>query len=187
MLVSKRGLKKMRLHQWRKGSRIHHRGVAALTRVADRGGLMKPNQRILFATDFSQASEKAFEQAMEIAKERNAELLIAHAYQPPAVVPTDTYLSVAMYEELDTKLRDAASQQIERFVRTARSRGVSAKPILLVGAPYEAIAEAAKELDAGLIVMGTHGRTGPARFFLGSVASRVTTLAPCPVLTVRAA
>jgi nucleotide-binding universal stress UspA family protein len=148
---------------------------------------MKSTKRILFATDFSKASAKAFEQAIEIAKDRGAELLIAHAYQPPAIVPTDAYLSAAMYEELDTKLRDVAFRQLERFVGEARERGVAAKPFLLAGPAFEAISEAAKELRAGLIVMGTHGRTGAARFFLGSVASRVTSTAPCPVLTVRAA
>jgi nucleotide-binding universal stress UspA family protein len=148
---------------------------------------MKSVKRILFATDFSHASEKAFDQAVEIARESGAELLIAHAYQPPAVAPTDAYLSAAMYEELDTKLRDAASQQLERFMRMARERGATSSSLLLAGPADEAISETAKEQGAGLIVMGTHGRTGPARFFLGSVASRVTSTAPCPVLTVRAA
>jgi nucleotide-binding universal stress UspA family protein len=148
---------------------------------------MKSVKRILFATDFSHASEKAFDQAVDIGRENSAELLIAHAYQPPSVAPTDAYLSAALYERLDSKLRDAALQQLERFVRAARARGVRTHPLLLAGRPDEAIADAAKEQDAGLIVMGTHGRTGPARFFVGSVASRVTSSAPCPVLTVRAA
>jgi nucleotide-binding universal stress UspA family protein len=148
---------------------------------------MKSIKRILFATDFSHASEKAFDQAVDIARESGAELLIAHVYQPPAVAPTDAYLSAAMYEELDTKLRDAASQQLERFLRMARERGATSSSLLLAGPADEAISETAKEQGAGLIVMGTHGRTGPARFFLGSVASRVTSTAPCPVLTVRAA
>ena len=47
------------------------------------------------------------------------------------------------------------------------------------------VAPAAKRQRADMIVMGTHGRTGMARFFLGSVAARVTATAPCPVLTVR--
>jgi nucleotide-binding universal stress UspA family protein len=148
---------------------------------------MKSIQRILFATDFSQASERAFDEALEIAGEYIAELVIAHAYQPPAVAPTDAYLSATMYEELDTKLREAASQQLAQFVSRARKRGVSAIPLLLTGSADEAIADAAKEERVGLIVMGTHGRTGPARFFLGSVASRVISAAVCPVLTVRAA
>src|SRR6266568_4624042 len=48
-------------------------------------------------------------------------------------------------------------------------------------------AEAAKENAADLVIVGTHARTGAARFFLGSVASRVIAIAPCPVLTVRVA
>src|SRR5215470_15254453 len=148
---------------------------------------MKAPKRILFATDFSRASEKAFDQAVDIARENGAELLIAHAYQPPSVAPTDAYLSAAMYEELNTNLREAAAQQLAGFLRAARERGVPSRSLLLAGRPDEAISETAKEQAAGLIVMGTHGRTGPARFFLGSVASRVTSTAPCPVLTVRAA
>jgi nucleotide-binding universal stress UspA family protein len=57
--------------------------------------------------------------------------------------------------------------------------------MLLEGVAHEQIARAAKRQRADLIVMGTHGRTGMARFFLGSVAARVAATAPCPVLTVR--
>ena len=148
---------------------------------------MKSIRRILFATDFSKASERAFEQAVEMAGDNGAELLIAHAYQPPAVAPTDAYLSAALYEQLDSKLQEAAAQQLERFVRSTRERGVASKALLLTGPAHEAISEAVKKQRVDLIIMGTHGRTGPARFFLGSVAARVVSEAPCPVLTVRAA
>ena len=53
------------------------------------------------------------------------------------------------------------------------------------GVVHEEIAQAAKSKKADLIVIGTHGRTGLAEFFLGSVASRVAAVAPCPVMTVR--
>jgi len=53
------------------------------------------------------------------------------------------------------------------------------------GVPYERIVRAARSKRAGLIVIGTHGRTGLSRVFVGSVAERVVRLAPCPVLTVR--
>jgi len=148
---------------------------------------MRSIRRILFATDFSKASERAFEQAVEMAGDNGAELLIAHAYQPPAVAPTDAYLSAALYEQLDAKLQEAAAQQLERFVRSTRERGVASKALLLTGPAHEAISEAVKKQRVDLIIMGTHGRTGPARFFLGSVAARVVSEAPCPVLTVRAA
>jgi nucleotide-binding universal stress UspA family protein len=53
------------------------------------------------------------------------------------------------------------------------------------GVAHEQIIRTARRQKADMIVMGTHGRTGMARFFLGSVAARVTATAPCPVLTVR--
>jgi nucleotide-binding universal stress UspA family protein len=62
---------------------------------------------------------------------------------------------------------------------------VRARGLLVEGVAHEQITRAAKRLRADLIVMGTHGRTGVARFFVGSVAARVTATAPCPVLTVR--
>jgi nucleotide-binding universal stress UspA family protein len=59
------------------------------------------------------------------------------------------------------------------------------KGLLLEGVPHERIARAARSKKADMVVMGTHGRTGFAKLVLGSVASRVLTVAPCPVLTVR--
>jgi nucleotide-binding universal stress UspA family protein len=49
--------------------------------------------------------------------------------------------------------------------------------------PHEMIARAARKAD--LLVIGTHGRSGLAKLFVGSVASRLVTMVPCPVLTVR--
>ena len=57
----------------------------------------------------------------------------------------------------------------------------------MFGQPFQRIVETAVAEDAGLIVMGTHGRTGLERIAVGSVAERVIRLAPCPVLTVKAA
>jgi nucleotide-binding universal stress UspA family protein len=51
--------------------------------------------------------------------------------------------------------------------------------------PHEQIARTARRQRADLVVMGTHGRTGLAKIFLGSVAGRVIAIAPCPVMTVR--
>jgi universal stress protein A len=52
--------------------------------------------------------------------------------------------------------------------------------------PAVAILDYARETGIDLIIMGTHGRSGMAEFFLGSVAQQVIRSAPCPVLTVRA-
>ena len=60
-----------------------------------------------------------------------------------------------------------------------------ARGVLYEGVAADAIARAARAKRAKLIVMGTHGRTGLRRLFMGSVAERVVGTAPCPVLTVR--
>jgi universal stress protein A len=148
---------------------------------------MKSFQRILFATDFSRASERALEAAFELAKENGAELLVAHAYQLPAMLPTDISVSPAIYDELDTSLREGVRKRLETIVEEAHEQGINARPLILSGSPYDAIADAAREDKADLLVLGTHGRTGAPRFLLGSVASRVISTAPCPVMTVRTA
>jgi nucleotide-binding universal stress UspA family protein len=73
------------------------------------------------------------------------------------------------------------------LVEKARQQGLAAEPLVLRGVPYAAIAEAARSVGADLVVLGTHGRTGVQRLLLGSVAAKVISTAPCPVLTVRAA
>ena len=148
---------------------------------------MKTFRRILFATDFSQASRKAFEEAVDLAAANEAELVIVNAYQLPALFPTEVGVTGAFYNDLDEKLRDNAGKRLQAIAEEARSHGIGVRLLILVGAPFEAIVDAARTMQVDLIVMGTHGRTGASRFFLGSIASRVISTAPCPVMTVRAA
>jgi nucleotide-binding universal stress UspA family protein len=76
-------------------------------------------------------------------------------------------------------------KRLTSLVAKAKKAGVRARTILLEGVAHEQIARAARSKRADLVVLGTHGRTGLARFFLGSVAGRVVSSATCPVLTVR--
>jgi nucleotide-binding universal stress UspA family protein len=147
---------------------------------------MKAFHRILVATDFTPASDPALEEAIEMAKGNGTELLIAHAYEPPVLLPEQT-VSSETYDEWDRDLRNDVVERLQPLLGKARHEGVRARGLVLSGAPHAAIAEAARESDADLIVMGTHGRKGVSRFFLGSVASRVISTAPCPVMTVNAA
>ena len=140
--------------------------------------------RILAATDLSPASTAAVRQASAIARENRAALVLAHAYQPPNVI-LEGYVPPTTYDRWDESLRDDVRKRMQPFLDEAQRAGVSAEAVLLSGAPYEAITEAAKDTLADLVVVGTHGRTGVPRFFLGSVAARVVSTAPCPVMTVR--
>jgi nucleotide-binding universal stress UspA family protein len=143
-------------------------------------------RRIMHATDFSSASSAAFKRAVAMAKADRAQLIIAHVMTPPSLaIPGEGYVSPRLYEDLETSARAQAQKRLDAVVAKARKAGVRATGLLLEGVPHERIARAARAKKADLLVIGTHGRTGLAKFFLGSVASRLVASAACPVLTVR--
>jgi nucleotide-binding universal stress UspA family protein len=142
-------------------------------------------RRILHPTDFSRASTAAFKRAVEMARDNRAELLLVHVMTTTMPVMADGYLSPKVYEDMEAAARASAQKQLARLVAQAKRAGARVKTLLLEGVPHDRIARAARSRKADLVVIGTHGRTGFAKLFLGSVASRVLAIAPCPVLTVR--
>lgn len=145
---------------------------------------MKRIRNILMATDFSSASRPAFRRALELAAASRATLWIGHVV--PAVPETMSGgLLPRVYREMELFVRRDAQKHLRALMRAAADAGVRARPLLLDGVAHEAIRRAARARRADLIVLGTHGRTGAARFFVGSIAARVVATAPCPVLTVR--
>ena len=141
-------------------------------------------RRILHPSDFSPASRRAFAKALELGKQNRAQLIVAHVMSP--IMPTaDGYISPQVYAQMEAASRRYAQKQVRALIARARRAGVRARGILLEGAPAERIVRAARGQRADMIVMGTHGRTGIARFVLGSVANRVVSQAGIPVLTVR--
>jgi nucleotide-binding universal stress UspA family protein len=147
---------------------------------------MNPFHRILVATDLTEASEPALAEAIGLARDSGAELLVAHAYQLPNATEAQS-VAAGVFEEWDSNLRSRVEERLQPIVARAQKEGLQAGALILTGAPYEAIAEAARQKKADLVVIGTHARKGVSRFFLGSVASRIISTASCPVLTVRAA
>lgn len=142
-------------------------------------------RRILHPTDFSRASSGAFKRAVDMAKGNRAELLLVHVLAPAVPVVADGYISPQVYEDMANATRAYGQKHLDALVRKAKQAGARVRGLLLEGIPHERIAQAARSRKADLVVIGTHGRTGFAKLFLGSVASRVLTVSPCPVLTVR--
>jgi nucleotide-binding universal stress UspA family protein len=147
---------------------------------------MKAFQRILFATDLTPASMPAFEEVIELAAHFHAELIVVHAYEPPNIAQA-TAVGGGVYEEWDQNLRNESEARLAPLIEQARRAGIRARSLLVSGSPGETIAQEAESTAADLVVMGTHGRKGVSRLFLGSVASHVISTAHCPVMTVRAA
>lgn len=141
--------------------------------------------RILAATDFSPASVPAVAQAVKLAGATGAELILLHVYEPPGAASFGSYIaSPGLYDEIEHALQSGAEKGLAPLVAAARKQGVRATARVVRGFPHSGIIEAAAANDADLIVIGTHGRSGFFRFFLGSVAQKVIAEAPCPVMTV---
>jgi len=141
--------------------------------------------RYLHATDFSPASRKAFALAVAWARRDRAELVLLHVLSSPAPVVADAYVTPAVWDTLLRSQRAAAQRRLDALVARARGARVRARGLLADGVPADRIVRTARGRRASLIVVGTHGRSGAARFFLGSVAGRVVATAHCPVLTAR--
>ncbi|MEX0804747.1 MAG: universal stress protein [Candidatus Binatia bacterium] len=147
---------------------------------------MKSIKRILYATDYSKASTRARIKAVELAKDNDAELLVIHV-----IVPTTAYMTeqefggAELYTRLEESARQEAESSMKKVMAILEKAKVKAKSLLLRGSAHDQIVKAAKSKKADMIVIGTHGRTGLSKLFMGSVAGRVISTATCPVLTVR--
>lgn len=141
---------------------------------------------IMHPTDFSPASRPAFTQAVATAKEHGAEVLLVHVVASIIPLMGDGYVSPKVYDDMVRASRTDAQLKLDRLIAAAKKAGARARGMLLEGVAWEQLVRTAKARKADMIVMGTHGRTGLTRLFLGSVAERVVGSAPCPVLTVRA-
>lgn len=130
-------------------------------------------------TDFSPASLAAVRYACALAQMRNAGLTVLNVIEPFHV---------------DWKM-DTSERQRDDHAEAARAMAAlaatelcglpKARTELRAGQPAEAVTDFARVLQADLLVIGTHGRTGLARALMGSVAEAVIRQAPCPVLVIR--
>ncbi len=149
---------------------------------------MDDTRPIMYATDFSAASRPAFSAALQFAKARRGDLIIVHVSARSARSMTDdaTILSADGPNARTGGTRTLAPHHLDRLVADAKAAGVRATSLHLRGDDVAAVVvRAAREHDASLVVVGTHGRTGFKKMVLGSVAARLVATAPCPVLTVR--
>ena len=138
---------------------------------------------IVVPVDFSAHSETAFQMALELARRFRSELYLLHVHQLPAYVYPDGIfpLTPEIMAEIEQKIAIELGRLAER-VRAAEVRCVQ-KSVL--GVTFVEIVRFARETEADLIVMGTHGRSGLSHALLGSVTEKVLRKAPCPVLAVR--
>ncbi|OFV90840.1 MAG: hypothetical protein A3G76_06290 [Acidobacteria bacterium RIFCSPLOWO2_12_FULL_65_11] len=146
---------------------------------------MKRIRHVLCASDFSSASRRAFATAVTMAQSLDAKLTIGYVIRPLIVTAPEQYLDAVTVDQLRKEERRWSARQLEKLADSAKKAGVRAATLLRDGDPSEQIVRASRSTRADIIVLGTHGRRGLSKFFLGSVAARVVATAPCPVVTVR--
>jgi nucleotide-binding universal stress UspA family protein len=149
---------------------------------------------IVVGVDYSDTSELALAHALEIASTGpRAEVHVVHVATTfhPLVGVEHTPETMPPVPKPDETLRDLADhvdRRLERFMsRRDASFPLPERVVLHVryDSPAQEIALLARDLDAQLVIVGTHGRRGLSRVLLGSVAEGVVRLSPCPVLVVR--
>ena len=145
-----------------------------------------PIKRILVPIDFSKDSLSALAFATDFAASFDAEMTLLHVVEPIYyATPVDMYTANANLATLIDEQRRMAEEHFTRLVASMKKKGRRARAIIKTGPPSQVIVDSAKKERADMIIMATHGRTGLAHMFMGSVAEKVVRAAACPVLTVR--
>lgn len=137
--------------------------------------------RILIAHDGSAHADKALQEASKMAVLMAAELTIM-------TVAPDLCLTEVSDSEcklITDSLFSEAEGAMKKVTTELAAKGIKADIVIKDGHPAEKIIDTAKEIGADLIVVGSHGRHGAKRFFLGSVSAKIVEHAPCHVLVIK--
>ena len=140
------------------------------------------SRNILVPIDFSEPSKKALRYAICLAKQNGSKMTLVHVIEPAPVYPDAAYTLTVGADLLPTEAKKAFrklndEEQIDQRLVVAT--------IIRSGTAHQEITDAARELEADLIIIATNGYTGLAHVLLGSTTERVVRHAPCPVLVVR--
>jgi nucleotide-binding universal stress UspA family protein len=135
--------------------------------------------KILIATDFTEASRKAFKYAKAFARHFQASVTTAHVLR----ASTNDWPKFGGNPEYK-KLWHDTRRNLDGLVRQLKQAGFEAEQVLLEGDPVEGVLNTVKRNHVDLLIVGTHGSRDFERFVLGSIAEEILRNAPCPVLTV---
>lgn len=149
---------------------------------------MSDTETFVVPFDFSEHSRAALETALDLAARLGADVRLLHVIQTPLHpygYGADAGAAAAVAEL--TQIREGVVQSLNAVIEDHKDFAGQIRAEVVEGSNVAGqIRAVADRLRAYLIVMGTHGRTGLAHVFLGSVAERTLRDSPCPVLTVRA-
>lgn len=142
-------------------------------------------KRFLVPTDYSDCSRHALKAAVELAEPLGASLEVVHVWSAPYF--GEDYAVGAERKSLFSLIRDQAAQDMTAFVESVVvPKGVTLTTRIESGEPVHRLLELIDEQSPDLVIVATHGRTGPRRWVLGSLAERLVQMSKSPVLTIPA-
>ena len=141
-------------------------------------------KELLVPTDFSEYSLRAIDYAVEIAEKFDSHLTLVYVVEPLLQAADLTWTTVD-FEELNKAHKDTAEKQLAKLADERIPKSVRCDAVILFGKAFVEILKYAKEQNADLIVMATHGRGAISHLLMGSTAEKVVRKAACPVLTVK--
>ena len=136
--------------------------------------------RILYATDFSEASLAALPLVSTIARRYGARVFVANVWTPLPYTLVSPEAAAVLQDKDERETRSKAQQ----LLHTKELAGLSATAIVKSGVPSQELIRLVREQNIDLAILGTHGRTGWKHLLMGSVAEELFRNLPCPVLTV---
>ncbi len=140
--------------------------------------------KILVPVDFSSTSIKAFITARELAGFWDGELHLVHVLDTDFLTGA-VHITIEPLEESLAKWKKRAEEKLKAIYHDEGGAKLTGEIHIRKGKPHEEILKLADELEAGLIVIGSHARKGLERAIFGSVAEKVTKMATVPVLVVK--
>ena len=137
-------------------------------------------KKILYATDFSEASLAALPIAAALARRFDSTLYVAHIWSALPARMVSTFAAISAFDQLQA----AADEQMMTLLKNERLIPLKCVPVVAEGSPNDRILPIVADQDIDLIVIGTQGKSGFKKLLLGSVAETVCRTATCPVVTV---
>jgi nucleotide-binding universal stress UspA family protein len=138
--------------------------------------------KIIVPVDLDKNTDKIVDYALFMAKGLDAEVILFHVVE--FLAQGEMALGNLGYDDYNTRRREDAENQMNELVRGAAGKCRKCSSKVVIGDTVDEILDLAKAEDAGMIIIGTHGKRGIEKILLGSVAERVLKNAHCPVLVI---
>ena len=140
--------------------------------------------KVIIGVDSSTFSDAAIRYVSEAAWPKGTSFLVISAVAPVFIAPGEALAPQAIAKFIEQQ-EQFHKQVAESAAARLREAGIVARGIMKRGDPRVVLEETARSEQSDLVIVGSHGRSGIKKLFLGSVATHVVTHAPCPVLVVK--